>query len=83
MSKNPVFDTIEDEIIKALELGICLPQEMKLRLPNLHFKALAEALVYADSQTPLPDDCTRCCFHVAGIYVIVASDSDTEAGLLH
>jgi hypothetical protein len=77
-NKNPIFEAIEDEIIKSLEQGAKLPPIFTITLADVEFKALLPGLVNTATQLPLPTTTTKVKLNLLGHSVVVRSEVDAD-----
>ena len=79
---NAYFDIIQDEVIRALEEDLPLPDDFTITLPKEQMEALLKAgLSIVGTKQLLPLTTQTVLFHVVGRKVTVALDSTPEPTL--
>jgi hypothetical protein len=77
MSLNPIYDIIEDEIIRSLERYAHLPESFTIHLEPEQFKAMLSLGLQVGNER-LPADTSKIIMTVADRRVMVCSDPEKE-----
>lgn len=79
MSTNPVYDAIEDELVRCLEQGAKLPPQFLITLAEDEYLALiAGGLTNPKTKIRVSHQTTRMTLRLAGYLVTVRSEKDPE-----
>ena len=82
MSSNPLFDTIEDQILQVLETGAVLPRDFRISLaPDQMVELLRQGMQIGGKRLPLTT--TRFMVKVGGHDIWLISTSDPEPWITH
>ncbi len=75
MSPNPIFNAIEDALVRCLEAGAQLPHEFTIVFADDAFHALLAAGVGDSSRAPLSPETRWLRFAIAGHAVTIIHES--------
>ena len=76
MSPNPIFDTIEDEILALLERRDFSPAEFTLRLDEETMEAVLKAGMTMRNGQPIPEGTKKIVVRIAGHRIHLISEDE-------
>ncbi len=80
MSQNPIFDAIEDELIRCLERGAKLPEDFTINLSREEFRAMMEAgMISLETGKQMPMNRTWVVVTIADLIVRIRSEEDPDS----